>query len=155
VATFADISGGVLQTDSLVGGNSMKKFIIAAVFAVSLASSAYAAASVSDVCPGVNTIPGQTGCNFVFWDGEGTQVAYTPTKVHFVTSASGNQTQVLQGVGIYNGTDAPIVYSAFSGGPIPAGQSCWNFQTVGSVTTNWQMVIDVDGNWTLTCNFKK
>ena len=132
----------------------MKK-IIAAAFAVALASSAYAAATVSDVCPTVNPIPGQNGCSFLFPDGEGNVTTFAPTSVHFVTSASGNQTQVLKGVGIWNGTDSPIVYSAFSGGPIPPAQTCWNFQAPNSQTLNWQLVIEVDGSWTLTCNFKK
>ena len=140
----------------------MNKFMVVALFAVTLAQSAHAAASVSDDCFGslVVSIPGQSGSSFMFWDGAAKtpndpSVPFSPTSCHFVTSASGNQTQVLKGVGIWNGTDSPIVYSAFSGGPIPPAQTCWNFQAPNSQTLNWQLVIEVDGSWTLTCNFKK
>jgi hypothetical protein len=124
---------------------------------------AFGAATVSDECgAGINSIPGQEGCNFVFWDGRGDQqVQFTPSSFHFVTSQSGNQTQVLKGESgsVENPSDAPIVYSAFSGPPVEPGQTCWNFQYDGfegaPSTTNWQLVIEVDGSWTLTCNFKK
>jgi opacity protein-like surface antigen len=138
----------------------MKKFIVAAVFAVTLASSAHAAATVLDACPAVSNGLGLLGanCDFTFWDAEfsPSQMTFHASSYHDVVSASGNETQVVKGASqdVLNEGDAPVVYSATSGSPIPAGQTCYSF-TTGNKTTNWQLVIEVDGSWTLTCNFKK
>ena len=138
----------------------MKKLFVTAVFAVALASSAHAAATVIDACPAVSNGRGLVGdsCDFLFWDAESSPavVTFHASSYHDVISASGNETQVIKGAGpdVLNEGDAPVVYSATSGSPIPAGQTCYSF-TTGNKTTNWQLVIDVDGSWTLTCNFKK
>ena len=41
-----------------------------------------------------------------------------------------------------------------SGGPIPAGQQCWDFDN-GNLSTDWSMTIDADGHYTLACHFAK
>jgi hypothetical protein len=131
----------------------MKKFIVAAVFAVTLSSAAHAAATVTNECPaGEFSLIGKS-CDFYFWDAQGTQVQFNAAAYHDTISASGNETQVIKGFGLQPG-DAPVVYSANSGDPVPAGQTCWSF-TTGKTTANWQMIIEADGTWTLTCNFKK
>ena len=60
---------------------------------------------------------------------------------------------MLEGI-VANDTGATVTYSANSGGPIPAGQECWSF-TTGATSTDWQMTIDADGHYTLSCHFPK
>ena len=59
----------------------------------------------------------------------------------------------LKGI-VANDTGAPVTYSANSGGPIPAGQQCWDFDN-GNLSTDWSMTIDADGKYTLNCHFAK
>jgi hypothetical protein len=97
------------------------------------------------------SIQGQTGDNFIFWNGNGVQQPFAPTYYQEVLTPSGVNNEVLKGT-VANDTGAPVVYSAFSGGPIPSGQPCWDFAT-GNTSTDWQMNIDASGNYTLTCHF--
>ena len=68
-----------------------------------------------------------TGYGFMFWNGNGNMVDFAPTSYHGVTTPSGNHNQVLEGI-VANNTGAPVTYSANSGGPIPAGQKCWELR---------------------------
>jgi hypothetical protein len=70
-----------------------------------------------------------------------------------VLTPSGVNNEVLKGK-VANDTGTQVVYTAFSGGPIPAGQTCWDFAT-GNSSTDWQMTIEASGNFTLTCHFSK
>ncbi len=98
-------------------------------------------------------IPGNTGYNFDFWNGNGDMQPFAPTSYHGVTTPSGVYNQVLTGI-VANDTGATVAYSANSGGPIPAGQKCWSF-TTGELSADWQMTIDADGHYTLSCHFAK
>jgi hypothetical protein len=135
----------------------MKKFFITAgalvALAAALAIPALAGNGNGAVITNVaaNPIPGQSGYNFIFWNGNGTQVPFAPTYYQEVLTPSGVHNEVLKGT-TANDTGAPVVYTASSGGPIPAGQPCWDFAT-GTTSTDWQMNIDASGNYTLTCHF--
>ncbi len=96
---------------------------------------------------------GTSGYNFLFWDGNGDMVEFAPTSYQGVFTPSGNNNQVLKGI-VANDTGAPVTYSANSGGPIPAGQQCWDFGN-GKLSTDWSMTIDADGQYTLSCHFPK
>ena len=100
-----------------------------------------------------HSIHGKTGYNFTFWNGNGDMQDFAPTSYHEVFTPSGNYNQVLKGI-VANDTGAPVTYSATSGGPIPAGQQCWDFDT-GNLSTDWSMTIDADGHYTLNCHFPK
>jgi hypothetical protein len=76
---------------------------------------------------------------------------FAPTYYHAVTTPSGVHNQVLKGT-VANDTGATVTYSANSGEPIPAGQTCWSFAT-GAESTDWLMTIEADGHYTLTCHF--
>jgi hypothetical protein len=65
---------------------------------------------------------------------------------------SGVHNQVLKGK-VANDTGQAVIYTAESGDPIPAGQTCWDFNQAGNLTTDWQMTISAQGNYTLTCHF--
>ena len=99
------------------------------------------------------SIDGQKGYNFIFWNGNGVQQQITPSYYQEVLTPSGVHNEVLQGT-VANDTGAPVTYSANSGGPIPAGQQCWDFAN-GNLSTDWQMTIDTNGNFTLNCHFGK
>jgi hypothetical protein len=133
----------------------MKKFFITAGALVALAAAFAIPAMAGNGAVITNTakvsIPGQTGYNFIFWNGNGIQQPFAPTYYQEVLTPSGVNNEVLKGT-VANDTGAPVVYSAFSGGPIPSGQPCWDFAT-GNTSTDWQMNIDVSGNYTLTCHF--
>jgi hypothetical protein len=100
-----------------------------------------------------HSIPGEAGYNFSFWNGNGDFVSFAPTYYQEVLTPSGVNNEVLKGQ-VANDTGAEVVYSAFSGGPIPSGQSCWDFQT-GQTSTDWQMTIEASGAYTLACHFSK
>ena len=89
----------------------------------------------------------------MFWNGNGDMQDFAPTYYKEVITPSGNHNQVLKGI-VANDTGAPVTYSANSGGPIPAGQQCWDFDT-GKLSTDWSMTIDADGQYTLNCHFAK
>ena len=97
------------------------------------------------------SIPGHTGYDFHFWNGNGDFVDFAPTYYHEVMTPSGVHNQVLKGT-VANDTGAPVTYSANSGGPIPAGSGCWDFAN-GESSTDWLMTIEADGHYTLTCHF--
>jgi hypothetical protein len=92
-----------------------------------------------------------TGYNFVFWNGNGQETLFTPTYYQEVLTPSGVNNEVLKGR-IANDTGQVVTYSANSGAPIPAGQTCWDFAT-GNESTHWQMTIDTSRNYTLNCHF--
>jgi hypothetical protein len=94
-----------------------------------------------------------SGYNFAFWNGNGVMQDFAPTSYKEVITPSGVHNQVLKGV-VANDTGAPVTYSANSGGPIPAGQQCWDFDN-GNLSTDWSMTIDADGKYTLNCHFPK
>ncbi len=135
------------------------------LFGLVLALGAAAVASVLFVVPALagngatitntasHSIPGQTGYNFIFWNGNGVQQQFTPTSYQEVLAPSGVNNEVLKGL-TSNNTGAPVTYSANSGNPIPAGQPCWDFAT-GNTSTDWSMTIDTDGSYTLNCHFGK
>ncbi len=100
-----------------------------------------------------NEITSGSGYNFMFWNGDGVLVDFTPTSYKEVITPSGVHNQVLKGI-VANNTGAPVTYSANSGGPIPAGQQCWDFDT-GNLSTDWSMTIEADGHYTLDCHFAK
>ena len=140
----------------------MRKLIITAVALVAFAAFAVPAiagngAKVIDM----NNTPtplheignGYTGYNFAFWNGDGEMQDFAPTSYHGVTTPSGVYNQVLKGI-VANDSGATVTYSANSGGPIPAGQQCWSF-TTGLLSTDWEMTIDADGHYTLSCHFPK
>jgi hypothetical protein len=92
-----------------------------------------------------------SGYNFQFFDGNGNLALFTPTAYHEVVAPSGVNNEVLQGT-IANDSGQAVIYSANSGPPVTAGQTCWDFAT-GNTTANWQMTISASGNYTLTCHF--
>ena len=96
-------------------------------------------------------IPGEAGYHFSFWNGNGDLQDFAPTYYHEVITPSGVRNQVLKGI-VANDTGAPVTYSANSGAPIPAGQTCWDFAS-GPSSTDWLMTIEADGHYTLTCHF--
>ena len=89
----------------------------------------------------------------MFWNGNGVMQDFAPTYYKEVITPSGVHNQVLKGI-VANDTGAPVTYSANSGGPIPAGQQCWDFDN-GNLSTDWSMTIDADGQYTLNCHFAK
>jgi hypothetical protein len=137
---------------------ALSALAVAAISAVVLAVPAMAGpgATIKDMTTNpapVAGIPGMTGYNFSFWNGNGDLVEFAPSSYHEVFTPSGNNNQVLKGV-VANNTGAPVTYSANSGGPIPAGQQCWDFGS-GKLSTDWSMTIEADGAWTLNCHFHK
>jgi hypothetical protein len=129
---------------------------VAAVAAVVLAVPAMAGPGATHKNMTNTPVPNSpitTGYNFMFWNGNGDLVDFAPTYYKEVVTPSGNHNQVLKGI-VANDTGAPVTYSANSGGPIPAGQQCWDFDT-GHLSTDWSMTIDVDGQYTLSCHFPK
>ena len=133
--------------------------VVAAVAAVVLAVPAMAGngATIKDMTTNaapVNPIPGQTGYNFTFWNGNGELQTVVPTSYHEVFTPSGVNNQVLKGI-VANDTGLPVIYSATSGDPIPVGQQCWDFGKAGNLSTDWQMTIDADGHFILNCHFAK
>jgi hypothetical protein len=96
-------------------------------------------------------IPGLTGYDFFFWNGNGVVQDFAPTYYQEVLTPSGVHNEVLKGTAA-NDTGVPVVYTAYSGFPIPAGQTCWDFAG-GPGSTDWQMTIDASGHYTLSCHF--
>ena len=97
-------------------------------------------------------IPGEGGgYNFSFWNGNGVFLPAAPTYYQEVLTPSGVHNQVLKGT-VANDTGGEVIYSAYSGGPIPNGQTCWDFNN-GNASTDWTMTIDASGHYTLTCHF--
>ncbi len=96
-------------------------------------------------------IPGMTGYDFSFWNGNGVIQDFAPTSYQEVLTPSGVHNELLKGT-VANDTGAPVVYSAYSGAPIPAGQTCWDFAN-GNASTDWQLTIDASGHYTLNCHF--
>jgi hypothetical protein len=99
------------------------------------------------------SIDGQTGYNFDFWNGNGKLQNVVTTDYKAVITSSGVTNQVLKGT-VANNTGATVTYTANSGGPIPAGQQCWDFNT-GQLSPDWTMTINADGRFTLNCHFAK
>jgi hypothetical protein len=131
---------------------------VAAVAAVAIAAPAMAGngATIKNMTTNPTAVApllGTSGYNFSFWNGNGEMQEFAPTSYHEVFTPSGNNNQVLKGI-VANDTGAPVTYSSNSGGPIPAGQQCWDFGS-GKLSTDWQMTIDADGNFTLSCHFPK
>ncbi len=93
-----------------------------------------------------------TDCSFDFWNGNGIMSKYSPISYHDVITPSGNENEMFTGV-IANDTGHDVVYSAFSGSPIPAGATCYSFVTQHQ-TDNWLLTIDALGNFSLECHFK-
>ena len=91
------------------------------------------------------------GYNFEFWNGNGVIQPAAPTYYQEVLTPSGVHNQVLKGT-VANDTGGEVIYSAYSGGPIPNGQTCWDFAN-GNSSTDWTMTIDASGHYTLTCHF--
>jgi hypothetical protein len=126
---------------------AMKKYIfalaIAAVASMALIVFAVPAmagngATIKDMSTTpAHGIPGKSGYNFDFWNGNGDMQDFAPTYYKGVATPSGVHNQVLKGI-VANDTGAPVTYSANSGGPIPAGQECWNFDT-GELSTDWSI----------------
>ena len=140
----------------------MKKIILAvAVAAVaSMAFIVFAVpamagngAKIKDMTSTPSPITPGSGYNFMFWNGNGAMQDFAPTYYKEVITPSGVHNQVLKGI-VANDTGATVTYSANSGGPIPAGQQCWDFDN-GNLSTDWSMTIDADGKYTLNCHFAK
>jgi hypothetical protein len=108
-------------------------------------------ATVLNSCDVAPSFPLETNCNFHFWDGDGTLAQYRPTSYHDVITPNGSETEVFKGT-IANGTGHAVIYTANSGDPIPAGQTCWSFAS-GRTTPDWQMTISASGNFSLVCHF--
>jgi hypothetical protein len=150
------LSGGAEER-----GETMKRATTVTSFALALAIAAVAAAFF--VVPALagngatitNTaakpIPGLVGSDFYFWNGDGVVQDFAPTYYQEVMTPSGVHNEVLKGV-VANSTGLPVVYTATSGGPIPAGQGCWDFAN-GRTSQDWQMTIDASGQYTLNCHF--
>jgi hypothetical protein len=96
-------------------------------------------------------IPGLSGADFYFWNGDGVVQDFAPTYYQEVETPSGVHNEVLKGT-VANDTGQVVTYSSDSGSPIPSGQTCWDFAN-GNTSTNWQMTIDTTGSYTLTCHF--
>jgi hypothetical protein len=96
--------------------------------------------------------PGNSGYDFVFWNGNGDLQHFAPTSYNEVTTPIGN-TEVLTG-SVANDTGKFVTYWANSGGPIPAGQTCWDFAT-GKASTAWLLTITAAGHYTLSCTFPR
>ncbi len=139
--------------------SALSVLVVAAVAAVVLAVPAMAGPGATiktmETTPApANPIPGQTGYNFIFWNANGVQQDFAPSYYQEVFTPSGVNNQVLKGI-VANDTGVPVTYSANSGGPIPAGQQCWDFGKVGNLSTDWSMTIEADGHYTLSCHFAK
>jgi hypothetical protein len=93
-----------------------------------------------------------SGYDFYFWNSNGVIQDFAPTYFQEVMTPSGVHNQVLKGK-VANDTGQAVIYTAESGDPIPAGQTCWDFNQAGNLTTDWQMTISAQGNYTLTCHF--
>lgn len=118
---------------------------VAVAFGVAQAVSAgTGGAVVTNACPGAS-------CNFGFWDGNGVFTTYAPTSYFDVVTPSGNETEVFKGT-IPNDTGHAVIYTADSGPPIPASQTCWSFVTE-TTTPDWQLTISASGNFSLVCHF--
>ena len=99
-------------------------------------------------------IPGEGGgANFGFWNGNGQFQQFNPTYYQEVLTPSGVHNEVLKGT-VANDTGTQVVYTANSGGPIPAGQTAWDFNN-GHSSTDWQLTIEPSGAYTLTAHFAK
>jgi hypothetical protein len=96
-------------------------------------------------------IAGLTGADFYFWNGDGLIQDFAPTYYQEVETPSGVHNEVLKG-SVTNDTGQVVTYTAGSGSPIPFGQTCWDFAN-GNTSTDWQMTIDTNGSYTLTCHF--
>ena len=140
----------------------MKKysFALAITAVASMALIAFAApamagngATIKDMSNTPVSIDGETGYNFKFWNGDGLMQDFAPTSYKEVITPSGVHNQVLKGI-VANNTGATVTYSANSGGPIPAGQQCWDFDN-GTLSTDWSMTIEANGHYTLDCHFAK
>jgi hypothetical protein len=112
-------------------------------------------AQVTDKCPtiGTNKVTGLPGCQFNYFNGNGVMGLYNPTSFHDVLTPSGVENESFQGT-IANGTGQVVTYSAHSGAPIPAGDTCYSFVS-GNTTTDWQMTIQPSGAYNLDCHFAK
>ena len=78
-------------------------------------------------------------------------MTYAPTSYHDVVTPDGNETEVFKGT-VANDTGRTVIYTADSGAPVPAGQTCLSFAT-GRTSTDWQLTIATSGNYSLTCHF--
>jgi hypothetical protein len=141
-------------------GENMKRVIALAglALAVAVAAIAFAVPAMAGNGNGAvitNTaavsIPNQTGYNFDFWNGNGVIQPAAPTYFQEVLTPSGVHNQVLKGT-VANDTGGEVVYSAYSGYPIPTGQTCFDFAN-GHESTGWTMTIDASGHYTLACHF--
>jgi hypothetical protein len=137
----------------------MKRLIVLAGLALAMAVTAVAftvpamagnGAVVTNVA--TNPIPGLTGYDFFFWNGNGVVQDAAPTYFQEVLTPSGVHNEVLKGT-VANDSGHAVVYTADSGDPVPAGQTCWDFNGPGNFTTDWQMTINTSGGYTLTCHF--
>jgi len=136
----------------------MKKLMILAAFVLTFALSvnfAFAEGAIQhNDCSSVPyPLAGYTGCNFGFFDGNGTSVTYQPSFYHDVLTPSGNETEVFEGV-VANNTGKTVIYSANSGSPVTPNQTCYSFVTKDA-TLHWQLVINATGDYTLVCIFHK
>ena len=141
-------------------GKNMKRLIVLAslALAVAVAAVAFAIPAMAGGGTGAvitNTaeapISGLTGYDFFFWNGNGIIQDFAPTYYQEVLTPSGVHNEVLKGT-VANDTGGDVIYSAYSGAPIPDGQTCWDFHN-GNASTDWTMTIDASGHYTLTCHF--
>jgi hypothetical protein len=105
-------------------------------------------AAVTKTC--IHTLPGFTGCQFGFIDGNGNPITYNPANYNDVITSSGNENEHFDGTGIPNNTGGDVTYNATN---MP-GQTCYSFATTNT-TSDWQMVIHADGSYALDCHFSK
>jgi hypothetical protein len=100
-----------------------------------------------------NPIPGYTGFDFGFWDGNGVWTPhFAPVYFQEVLAPSGVHNEVFSGF-VANDSGHAVVYTADSGAPIPSGATCWDMNGVNNFTTDWTMTISASGNYTLRCHF--
>lgn len=137
-----------LMKKLLVGGG----LIVAFAFALSVTPVFAAGALQVKSCALVPyPLSPLSGCNFQFFDGNGSLRLYEPDSYHDVLTPSGVETEVFKGT-VPNDTGHAVIYSSNSGSPIDEGQTCYSFVTERK-TTDWQETISASGNFTLTCHF--
>jgi hypothetical protein len=122
---------------------------VAVAIAVPVAFGGGGGATVTKQC--ANPIQGLTGCQFNFFDGNGTLTTYNPSSFNDVITPSGNENEHFEGT-IANNTGQDVTYNA--GTPLTAGDTCYSFATKNT-TSDWQLLISASGAYTLDCHFAK
>jgi hypothetical protein len=155
----AELEGNVMRITHAVRAVAVAAILGGSVATAGIiATSGVASASashVNDCTQAPNAIFTGT-CTFLFFDGSGNVVLYTPTKWKDTISSGKSETEVFIGTTaneVPNSTGLVVVWSP-ANNPNGPTQTCLSLQT-NKTTLNWTDTIQPDGEWNLTCNFSK